>query len=81
MDFIFSPTIYWLELALVKGLALGMKFVNQNICDLGVDCGGKAVDSVRSTLKFHQNTKRLTLFYGYDWLFWYGIDKKTWDKT
>jgi len=40
MDFIFSPTIYWVKLALVKGLAPKMKFVNQNICDLGVNCGG-----------------------------------------
>jgi len=64
-----------------KGFGHLPKILEKNFCDSSVDYGGKAVDSVGLTLKFRQNTKRLTLFYGYGWLFWYSIDKKTWDKT
>jgi hypothetical protein len=62
-------------------LVIYIKHRKKNICDLGVDCGGKAVDSVRLVAKFQRNTKGLTLFDAHSRLFWYSINKKTRDQA
>ena len=64
-----------------KGFGHLYKMSSKNICDLGVDCSGKAVDSVSLRVEFSRNAKRLTLLDGNSRLFRYSINKKAWDKT
>jgi hypothetical protein len=52
--FYFFPSILLAVTSSSKGFGHYMKYLEKNICDLGVDCGGKAVDSVGLVQKFDE---------------------------
>jgi hypothetical protein len=78
--FYFFPSILLAVTGYSKGFGRLYKIPGKIFCDSGVDYGGKAVDSVGLRQELRRNTKRLTLFYGCCWLFWYTINKKAWNK-